>query len=336
MIGVSFYLNDTLAEERILQAGKIGVKRAFTSLHIPEEAGNLAERAKQLLQLAKSNRIEVFADVSYLTPSHLGLESLFQLKDLGVTGLRLDDFFEPNLIVQLAKEFKIAINASILFKEDLEILLSEGLKAEQLIGWHNFYPRRETGLSMTFFKEQNELYKFYNIPIYAYVSGAGKKRGPLFEGLPTLEKHRNLDPFVAAIELFHEGVHEVYFGDPDYDSDLLIKIRKFTEDKTLKISADAGSSLQGIYQLRPDMARDVLRLKNTRTTNPVLPKNTGSRPAGTITMDNDLYGRYRGEIQITLCDLPADERVNVVGKVHEKDIPCLAFVQPSMKIELNC
>ena len=31
-------------------------------------------------------------------------------------------------------------------------------------------------------------------------------------------------------------------------------------------------------------------------------------------MDNDRYGRYRGEVQITLSDLPADERVNVVGE----------------------
>ena len=336
MIGISFYLNDTLAEERILQAGKMGVKRAFTSLHIPEEAGNLAERAKQLLQLAKSSGIEVFADVSYRTPSHLGIKSLFQLKDLGVTGLRLDDFFDHELIVQLAKEFNIAINASILFEKDLEILLSEGLKAEQLFGWHNFYPRRETGLSEAFFKKQNELYKLYNIPICAYVPGAGEKRGPLFEGLPTLEKHRNLDPFVAAIELFHEGVDEVYFGDPDYGSDLLEKLRKFAEDETLTISADTGFSHQGMYQLRPDMARDVLRLMNTRTTDPVPPMNTVSRPVGTITMDNDLYGRYRGEIQITLCDLPADERVNVIGKVNAKDLPCLSFVQPGMNIELTC
>ena len=95
MIGISFYLNDPLAEERIALAGKMGVKRAFTSLHIPEESGDdLAARAKSLLQAAKEAGIEVYADVSARTPAHLGLESLSSLKSLGVIGLRLDDFFD--------------------------------------------------------------------------------------------------------------------------------------------------------------------------------------------------------------------------------------------------
>jgi hypothetical protein len=52
MIGVSFYLNDPLAERRLAEAKAKGVTRAFTSLHIPEESGDLANRAKALLQAA--------------------------------------------------------------------------------------------------------------------------------------------------------------------------------------------------------------------------------------------------------------------------------------------
>lgn len=32
-------------------------------------------------------------------------------------------------------------------------------------------------------------------------------------------------------------------------------------------------------------------------------------------MDNRLYGRYSGEIQLVRQDLPADGRVNVIGRV---------------------
>lgn len=53
-----------------------------------------------------------------------------------------------------------------------------------------------------------------------------------------------------------------------------------------------------------------------------------------ITMDNDLYGRYRGEVQITLNDLPADERVNVIGKVIPEDILLLSFIKPGQGIKL--
>lgn len=334
MIGISFYLNDKLAEERIIQAGKIGVKRAFTSLHIPEESGDLAARAKKLLQLSKDCGIEVFADVSYHTPGHLGLESLFDLKELGVTGLRLDDFFDHELILSLAKEFKLAVNASILYEEDLERLLASGLQATQLIGWHNFYPRVETGLSEDFFHQQNELFKSYNIPIFAYIPGAGEKRGPLFEGLPTLEKHREANSFLAALELFHAGVDEIYIGDPDHGNGLLKKLMKLVLENRVVLHAVGDSAATGEYHLRPDLSRDVLRFMNTRTSNSILPRNTVERIVGSVTMDNDKYGRYRGEIQITLRDLRADERVNVIGKINDEDIPLLRYLKPGMTVEL--
>jgi uncharacterized protein len=323
-----------MAEERIIQAGKIGVKRAFTSLHIPEESGDLAVRAKRLLQVAKDNGFEVFADVSYHTPAHLGISSLFELKELGVTGLRLDDFFDHDLIVRLADEYKIAVNASILFEKDIEMLISSGLKTEQLIGWHNFYPRRETGLSEEFFRQQNQLYKRFNIPISAYVPGEGEKRGPLFEGLPTLEHHRNVDPFLAALELFEEGVEDVYIGDPDPGKSLLEKLVKFDQEGMITIQTESGFHHHGKFQLRPDFSRDVLRFMNTRTKDAVEPSQTVNRTTGTITMDNDLYGRYRGEIQITLRDLPADERVNVIGKVCADDLPLLSYSRPGILVEL--
>lgn len=334
MIGISFYLNDPVAEERIILAGKTGVKRAFTSLHLPEEKGELAERAKKLLHLASENGIEVFADVSYNTPSHLGINDLFQLKDLGVTGLRLDDFFDNELILALSAEFKIAINASILFEDDILTLTSKGLKTDSLIGWHNFYPRKETGLSMEFFRQQNALFKRYNIPISAYIPGAGEKRGPLFDGLPTLEEHRTQEPLLSALQLFHEGVEDVYIGDPDPGEQLLAKLLLFSEEKTIIVRTEADFLHQGTYKLRPDLSRDVLRFMDTRSKTAIAPARTEIRPVGTITMDNHLYGRYQGEIQIALRDLPADQRVNVLGKVLNDDLPLLAYLPPGASVQL--
>jgi len=333
LIGISFYLNDPRVEERIIQAGQMGVKRGFTSLHIPEEAGELAVRAKKLLHLAKEQGIDVYADVSLKTPGHLGIGSLFHLKELGVTGLRLDDFFDHGFIASLAKEFKIAVNSSILFERDIQLLLNNGLKSEQLIGWHNFYPRRETGLSKSFFREQNALYKRYDIPIFAFVPGEGEKRGPLFDGLPTLEKHRYMSPFIAALELYKEGTEDVFVGDPEPGEDLLKRMVDFDNGKII-IQTEQGFENHGEYHLRPDASRDVLRFMDTRVTESVPPLQNDPRPKGSITIDNDLYGRYRGEMQITLTDLPADGRVNVVGRVKESDLLFLDHVNPGMVIEL--
>jgi uncharacterized protein len=331
VIGISFYLNDPLAEERIALAGKMGVKRVFTSLHIPEESGDLAGRAMTLLQGAKEVGIEVYADVSLKTPGHLGLDSLFDLKSLGVSGLRLDDFFEPELILNLAREFKLALNASILFEDDIRGLLDGGLKVDQLLAWHNFYPRIETGLSDRFFQAQNELFGKYGIPVSAYIPGDGEKRGPLFEGLPTLEEHREMDPFVAALELFHFGVEDVYIGDPEVSGKLFRKLIEF-DHGCVEVRIEGFH--EGVFRLRPDFSRDVLRFMGTRSADPVIPENTSDRVVGSITMDNDRYGRYRGEVQIALCDLPADERVNVVGRVVEEDIVLLSYLKPGQRIKL--
>lgn len=310
----------------------MGVKRAFTSLHIPEESGDLASLAKKLLQTAKEYGIDVYADVSLRTPGHLGLESLFDLKSLGVIGLRLDDFFENELILKLAKEFKLALNASILFEEDIHALIAGGLEPSQLLGWHNFYPRCETGLSESFFQMQNELFRRYGIPISAYIPGDGEKRGPLFAGLPTLEDHRAMDPFTASMKLFHSGVEDVYVGDPEVSEDLLKKLIDF--DVHHLVSIRVKGNLEGEFKLRPDFSRDVLRFMDTRSAGSIPPENTGARPVGTITRDNDRYGRYRGEVQIALRDLPADERVNVIGHVGNEDIPLLSYFRPGQKIKL--
>lgn len=37
-------------------------------------------------------------------------------------------------------------------------------------------------------------------------------------------------------------------------------------------------------------------------------EQTEARPVGTVTIDNEKYGRYMGEIQVTLVDLPKDEK----------------------------
>ncbi len=47
----------------------------------------------------------------------------------------------------------------------------------------------------------------------AFIPGDGEKRGPLCEGLPTLEKHRNMRPLEAYLELVQDcDVDKVLIG----------------------------------------------------------------------------------------------------------------------------
>lgn len=56
---------------------------------------------------------------------------------------------------------------------------------------------------------------------------------------------------------------------------------------------------------------------------------------GTITVDNDLYGRYSGEIQLLRDDFPGDERVNVIGHVAEKYLPLLDCIKRGGRFALT-
>ena len=53
-----------------------------------------------------------------------------------------------------------------------------------------------------------------------------------------------------------------------------------------------------------------------------------------ITIDNELYGRYAGEMQIATHDLLVDEKVNVVGMVVEEDLSLLPYVGAGKMFQL--
>ena len=61
-------------------------------------------------------------------------------------------------------------------------------------------------------------------------------------------------------------------------------------------------------------------------------QETKPRPQGSITCDNDKYLHYKGELQITKIDLPADERVNVIGHVVSNDLDLLKVIGAGTKI----
>ncbi|MFJ7307866.1 MupG family TIM beta-alpha barrel fold protein [Peribacillus frigoritolerans] len=333
MIGISFYLQDAHAETQIIHAANLGVKRAFTSLHIPEEKGDLMKRMIRLLKLAEDYGMEIHVDVSLNTLDHLGINKFTDLWPLGIKGIRLDDGFDKEMVISLSKVFSLSLNASTLNEDELLAVLGGGVEPESLIAWHNFYPRPETGLEEVFFHEQNRMFKKYGIPIFAFIPGAGSKRGPLHEGLPTLEKHRLMNPYAAGIELI-QHVEGVYVGDQGTEDNLLENLTAYKNLNILTIRVESRLLQSGQYKLRPDVSQDVFRLQNTRVTANVEPSNTAARSLGSITMDNDAYGRYRGEVQICKRDLGANHRVNVIGRVIEEDIPLLSLLKPGQTIKL--
>ncbi|PFG04585.1 MupG family TIM beta-alpha barrel fold protein [Bacillus sp. es.034] len=328
MIGISVYLSDE-------DASASGVKLAFTSLHIQEESGISPERVRGLLSLFKREGFQVFADVSKKTPPMLGLHHFEELKELGVTSLRLDDGFTTDEMLGLSRHFRIAINASTVEEKELQRWIDCGLETGNMISWHNFYPKPETGLDEEYFLKQQDLYDRLGIPVYAFIPGDEKKRGPLHLGLPTLEDHRGQSPYVSAVQLKRWGVTGVFVGDPGCSGELLRKLHHFDQEEVIELSYEGSGEIEGEYQLRPDPGRDVLRLLDTRTKDEVPPLDTVERPRGSITRDNDLYGRYSGEVQIVRNDLLRNPAVNVMGRIREEDLDLIGLFEPAQKIRFK-
>lgn len=235
-----------------------------------------------------------------------------------------------------SNKMRIALNASTLTPEFLAALKGHSICLENIEAWHNYYPRPETGLDKEPFIAKNRWLQAEGITTMAFIPGDGLKRKPLFQSLPTLEKHRNQSSFLAYLELEQDcAVDKIFVGDLTLSEDSQIQFQRYEEGIIpLRVTQEWPYALwDKIHRNRLDAARDVIRSETARTdserfsmTRSITPMHTNKRPRGTITVDNYLYGRYEHELQITLRDLPAHEAVNVIGHVIEEDLPLLDYV----------
>lgn len=350
MIGISVYLNEERKSQNaawIEKAAGYGCKSIFTSLHIPEDdPSSHRELLMELGQLAKEFRMELLADISPISLHHLGLsmDSLPVLLEWGLSGIRADYGFTPAEIIGLSHVMKVGINASTISESDIDEWIKNGLHVQNVEAWHNFYPRPETGLDKEFLIQRNRLFQLRGISTMAFVPGNGELRGPIHAGLPTLEKHRGMNPFAAAAELFLSAeTDKVLIGDHSAAEEQL-QLLSIVENRIVPLRFSPSIPppnrwLKQVHTNRMDPARDVIRSVESRSyaqmgDSSIQPENQQTRKKGAVTMDNELYGRYAGELQIALHDLPKDKRVNVLGHIVEEDLCLLPLIKAGQKFQL--
>ncbi|WP_430477151.1 DUF871 domain-containing protein [Bacillus cereus] len=349
MIGVSIYLSKKRVEKQeewLKVAKENGFSSIFTSLHIPEDDPNTYKELIQILgKQALENEMELMVDVSPKSLHHLGIsyENVEELLEWGITGLRMDYGITPKEIASVSHKMQVALNASTITEPFWKELLAENIRVDRVEAWHNFYPRPETGLAKSFLQKQNQYLHECGIKTMAFIPGDREKRGPLYEGLPTLEKHRNMRPLEAYLELVQEcNVDKVLIGDISGSLESVqeiaiasngiipVRYQSFINDsEVLKV-------VEQVHTNRLDPARDVIRSVESREGNKVVlqPMHTIARKRGSITIDNELYGRYAGEMQVVVHDLPVDEKVNVVGMVVEEDVSLLSYIGAGKNFQL--
>lgn len=333
MLGISSYFKD-LDYDYLKKASEYGAKYVFTSLHIPEEdLSHLDAEMPKFLKVCESYGLELVPDISPVTFEKLNISNndYEALKNLGFKTLRLDYGFDDfETIKTLLENFKLMLNASVVDEKYILAAKESGISFENISLLHNFYPKTNTGLSLEYYKEKNLSFKKHGIRVMAFVPGDALKRFPLYEGLPTVEMHRQMNPYVAAVQLIKTcDTDDVYIGDSKAKLSTLKYIGAFMDHGFMTIPVQLEKEYDTMYDVeytvRRDLSESVIRLATPRVSDVEI-KNNNKRHRGSITIENSLSGRYSGEIQITKVDLDMDPRANVIGFVHPDYVDILQYI----------
>ncbi len=324
-LGYSLYLSSLTAQCSALGGCSNPGTPVFLSLHISEEFDDTyCSRAEMLCHKLKEQGFRIIADVSVKTLVQFGCSDLVELaKKLRLWAIRIDYGFTIEEIATMAKQIPVVINASTVSAEDAAWIASGG---SQVFAMHNFYPRPETGLDEEYLLETTRALQAAGLKVLAFIPGDAQKRGPLHQGLPTLESHRNVLPSAAFVDLAQRfGLDEIFLGDPGITENEAVRIHRYCKEGIISVPAVLNEKYEHLYDLiftcRADSPKWLVRFQESRTYScqggSVEPENCIKRARGTITIDNCGYGRYSGEVMMIRQDMPADDRVNVIGYIPE-------------------
>lgn len=319
--GVSVYVTAFEKQKPMLEKLANQNIPVFTSLHIAEEVSDTyVADIQKMCDWLHAHGFSIMADVSPYTLERFEVASLGELVDqLYIDSLRLDFGFNLQSLAADLPEVHLTFNASTLLGE-MEVRADASFM-------HNFYPRPETGLDRNFFEALNASIRENEGKLLAFISGDEEKRGPIYEGLPTLEEHRYEAPYAQFVDLIKTyQMDAVYLGDIRLTDRQLELILAYKEDGILRLPVSFEEEDHSLYHerftVRVDSPSGLARVQESRefaqAGKNILPKETKERPRGAITMDNARYKRYSGEVQVLKTAYPADERVNVIGQLADK------------------
>jgi len=362
-LGISVYLKDYLedslsVEQYLDTAAKLGYTEVFTSIHLPEDDFfKITQAVREFSEMVSKKGMNLAIDCSFHEFQKIkdNLSLINDLQRSHIAYLRLDFGFQLHDLQYIAQDLNIhgfMLNASIMRKAEIEKMVAALLGFSNdlaLKACHNFYPRPETGLGLDFFLSQSACFKDLGIAVVACVPSHHKPRAPLHLGLPTLESHRDVAIQWAARELIATGVvDEILIGDPFASTEELVDLQQAVVSPALVLSIleEPGLSemekkiLYGTTHIaRPDLSDLVIRSHTSREMASKGEKLAARAPLPripySITIDNERYGRYSGELQIVRRELPADERVNVVGRIIPQDICLLRYVAEGAEFNLR-
>lgn len=300
----------------------------------------VVERYLPYTRLAHELGFEIFCDVNPMVLKRLGVGiSMFQggidltfFKELGIDAMRLDlgmSDLEEAALAKNADGIKICINGAAV-TDHVGALLSCGAPREALVGCHNYYPHRYTGVSLDYFMRGTEHWAKRGMRLQAFVSSNAPEAfgpWPVTEGLPTLEMHRDLPIEVQLKHFVMMGcVGDVLIGNCFATDDELAAMERANSDRvrfTTRLVNDLPEDMARRLGMNLSVRGDctsgymIRTLESRMDPAPVEPFNTVDIERGDVIIDNRLYGQYAGEVQIALAPMKNSGKTNVVGYIDD-------------------
>lgn len=358
MLGISIYPDKANLEEikkYINTAAKYGFGRIFTCLlSVEGNQEDIISEFTEMISLANENNMEVYVDVAPSVFTSLGLEpgELSFFHKLGAAGIRLDEGYNGAKEAEMSFN-KYGLNVEINMSQDVHLLntiMDYQPREGKIIGCHNFYPQRYTGLNLEHFINSSKRFADNKVRSAAFISSKDAKLGPwpIMDGLCTLEMHRDLPITTQLKHHYAMGlIDDIIIGNmfaSEEEMASLAKLERGIIDFTIELNDNSDLENTIIFEHdhfnRGDINDYIVRSTMPRVTY----KAEANEPhdtsevikRGSIVIGNDNFGQYKNELQIVQNDIIDSElRRNVVGRIAREELFLLDLLKPWQRFKFS-
>ncbi|SDK10266.1 DUF871 domain-containing protein [Natronincola ferrireducens] len=354
-LGVSVYPDKSSLEDNkkyLSLAAKYGFSRVFLNF-LTVENEEILERFKDIVNYARELNMEIIADVAPKVFKDLNIDykDLKIFSDIGLTGIRLDMGFsgnEESIMSFNSYGLKIELNISSGTKY-LDNVISYLPNKENIIGCHNFYPHRYTGISREHFMKTTETFKKYGLRTAAFVSSNEATFGPwdINEGLPTMEEHRELPIEVQAKDLINTELIDDIIISNCFASEEELRTLGSINRNILELNIEIDENLpevernillKELHFNRGDISEYMIRSTQSRVKykgHEFKLLNPKDMEKGDIVIESSLYAHYAGEVHLVLKPMKNSNRSSVVGKIADEEMFLLDYIKPWQKFRFK-
>lgn len=357
-LGISVFPEHTTYEkvyEYMHKAGELGYKRVFTCfLSVTESKEELVKNFSEFCKVAHECGLTVSADTNPEVFQHIGATpyDLSVFHEIGLDIIRLDGHFsstEDTAITRNPYGIKIEYNASgnIAYGN----LIETGADQENMCFCSNFFPQRHTGMGLDRYIELTSRYKGAGFRVASFVSSNEENTfgpWPVFDGLPTIEMHRDLPIDLQARHLIAMNLCQDILIGNCFASDAELKALADVDLTKITVKADLIDGLTDTekailsynkHNQRGDCNDLIIRSSSTRVTFkgqsiPARSNEGFTAHRGDILIVNDNLEHYRGELWIVTKDIEVSNEYNLVGKVPAEEQILLDWIKPDYSFGL--